>query len=470
MGTKAVDERVVQFRIGVMVLATLLITVIMMLYFTQGAELEILQQKYKIYIDFPEAPGVTKNTPVRRSGIRIGHVTKVELKDEGGVRVTAEIEADRKIFSDEVPLLTRSLLTNDAVIDFSEARSDTPASPRDQAPAVAPHVGQPHLEQGAAVGRVAPIAEVPAAPEEIPIILTTFQMVDTQAAAPAGPAPSQPLPPKPPSRTAVPANSEIRGEISPDAMQAMSNFQVVLKGAVDRVTETSDKFGRLIDKINTVLGPEEELATQKERLKAMLDKTNATLDSFNNLANTANDVVGNPSIKQAMDDLPKVMSETRKTLTQMNNAIDLVDRNLQNLDTFTQALGDKGPSTLGRIDQAADRLDHLMCQLSSFGDALNGDKGSLGQLLHNPDLYDNLNRAAGNIKDLTVQLQPIIHDARVFSDKIARHPETLGVRGAIQPSSGAKGLPSFTSPGGFSGSPDDPSQAPPAGQPWRFGR
>ena len=446
-----------------MVLATLIITVIMMLFFGEGPE--VFRPKYTIYIDFPEAPGVAVKTPIRKSGIRIGQVTKVELKDEGGVRVTAEIEADRKIFSDEVPRLTRSLL-NDAVIEFTRVTSRGAAKPGSTPSFALPPAGH----AAAADGRVTPIAEVPAAPKEMPIILTAFQMSETPTASPApsaGPAPSEPPAPRTPSRTPIAPGSEIRGEVAPDAMQAMANFQLDLDRAIDSVTKTSDKFGQLIDRVNRVLGPEDELATQKARLAAVLDKTNTTLDSINNMANTANNVIGNPSIKQAMDDLPKVMDETRKTLTQMTNAIDLVDRNLQNLDTFTQALGEKGPATLGRIDQAADRLDHLMCQLSSFGDALNGDKGSLGQLLHNPDLYDNLNRAAGNIKDLTVQLQPIIHDARVFSDKIARHPETLGVRGAISPSLGTKGLPSLPPLGGSSGAADD---AYPDGRQLRFDR
>jgi phospholipid/cholesterol/gamma-HCH transport system substrate-binding protein len=32
----------------------------------------------------------------------------------------------------------------------------------------------------------------------------------------------------------------------------------------------------------------------------------------------------------------------------------------------------------------------------------------------------------------------VLRDVEIFSDKIARHPELLGVSGAIRPSSGAK--------------------------------
>jgi phospholipid/cholesterol/gamma-HCH transport system substrate-binding protein len=51
-----------------------------------------------------------------------------------------------------------------------------------------------------------------------------------------------------------------------------------------------------------------------------------------------------------------------------------------------------------------------------------------------------------NVNELTRRLEPILNDARVFSDKIARHPEVLGVRGAIAPQSGAKGVPNFAFP------------------------
>jgi phospholipid/cholesterol/gamma-HCH transport system substrate-binding protein len=49
-----------------------------------------------------------------------------------------------------------------------------------------------------------------------------------------------------------------------------------------------------------------------------------------------------------------------------------------------------------------------------------------------------MNRAAKNIDELTRQLKPILDDARVFSDKIARHPESLGVRGVIDRKPGIK--------------------------------
>jgi hypothetical protein len=42
------------------------------------------------------------------------------------------------------------------------------------------------------------------------------------------------------------------------------------------------------------------------------------------------------------------------------------------------------------------------------------------------------------VNRLTKELRPIVDDVRVFTDKIARHPEQLGVRGALDRRPGLK--------------------------------
>jgi phospholipid/cholesterol/gamma-HCH transport system substrate-binding protein len=61
----------------------------------------------------------------------------------------------------------------------------------------------------------------------------------------------------------------------------------------------------------------------------------------------------------------------------------------------------------------------------------------LGQLIHNPELYQNLNRTIRNVEYLTRKLEPIIDDARVFSDKVSRNPGII-VRDAVRPGPGLK--------------------------------
>ena len=109
------DERVVQLRVGLMVLASLGIAVILVAML--GEMPRMLRGTYTIYITFPRAPAVTKDTPVRKSGILIGRVSEVRFADAGGVIVTARINDDVELRHNEVCRIKGSLL-GDAVLQF----------------------------------------------------------------------------------------------------------------------------------------------------------------------------------------------------------------------------------------------------------------------------------------------------------------------------------------------------------------
>jgi phospholipid/cholesterol/gamma-HCH transport system substrate-binding protein len=122
----------------------------------------------------------------------------------------------------------------------------------------------------------------------------------------------------------------------------------------------------------------------------------------------------------------------------MGDAMETVQKNLKNLEGLTEPLGKNGETLVQRMTDGTDKLNRVMDEMLHFSQMLNDPNNTIGQLLNNPELSQHLNRAVKNVDDLIRQLKPILDDARVFSDKIARHPETLGVRGAIQRSPGIK--------------------------------
>jgi phospholipid/cholesterol/gamma-HCH transport system substrate-binding protein len=73
--------------------------------------------------------------------------------------------------------------------------------------------------------------------------------------------------------------------------------------------------------------------------------------------------------------------------------------------------------------------------------AIDKGDGTLKKLINDPALYNHLDEAACILTRLMPKLEPILPDVNVFTDKIARHPEALRVRGAISPSSGLKESP-----------------------------
>lgn len=110
------DERVVQFRVGVVMIATMIIIAILILMFGEAPTLA--RRQYTVYIKLPSAPGVEVDTPVRKSGITIGRVEEVDFSEDGQVIVTASIDSDRKLRRNEEVRVTTTLL-GDASLEFT---------------------------------------------------------------------------------------------------------------------------------------------------------------------------------------------------------------------------------------------------------------------------------------------------------------------------------------------------------------
>src|SRR5262245_45896621 len=115
------NERQLQFRVGLFVVIALLIGTALIIEF--GDVHKYLQASYQIAVHFDSTPGLQRGTPVRQSGISIGKVSDVVLDEQaGGVLAVVDIRADRKIRKDARPVLVSTLL-GDASIEFSTGTS-----------------------------------------------------------------------------------------------------------------------------------------------------------------------------------------------------------------------------------------------------------------------------------------------------------------------------------------------------------
>lgn len=358
------DERVVQFRVGVMVLASFIIAGILVVLF--GSLPNVSSQQREVYISFPQALGVSRETPVRKSGILVGRVTDVELNDVG-VLVTAEITAVDKVYSNDICQVSNALLGGDAVIQIIGKDDKRPKEP---------------IENG----------------------------------------------------------TQLVGISTPDPLQAFSNLEGTLAQAVASVATTSDEIGRLARRVSDLL------ENNDEQIARVASKAEDTIDRINSIAASTDSIIGDKQIqeklKQSLNELPDVIHDTREAVNGFKTTLQTADRNLQNMEGLTRPLGQRGPQLVETIDRTMAKLDNILTDMEQFSAGINDPNGSLGQLINNPELYQRVNSAVANVENLTRQLQPVVRDAREFSNKIARHPELLGVRGAISPSTGAKqGIP-----------------------------
>jgi len=151
------------------------------------------------------------------------------------------------------------------------------------------------------------------------------------------------------------------------------------------------------------------------------------------------------NLKKTLAAMPRMVEEThqtialfKQTVSSVQGAVEQADTNLENLTHVTEPLGRKTASIVTKLDSTMSNMYSLSQELNTFVKLMNKKDGTINKLASDPELYENLNRSATAMNVLLKNLQPIMHDARVFSDKIARHPELMGVGGALKGSSGFK--------------------------------
>src|SRR6516165_6301879 len=111
------NERVMQFRIGMFVIVAGLVLTMMIVWF--GESPALLRDQVYLKAHFAEAPSVLEGVPVRKSGIRIGEVIAIAFDERSGapdgVIVTLALERRYKLREGTRPRLDRSLIGDVAV-------------------------------------------------------------------------------------------------------------------------------------------------------------------------------------------------------------------------------------------------------------------------------------------------------------------------------------------------------------------
>jgi phospholipid/cholesterol/gamma-HCH transport system substrate-binding protein len=239
-----------------------------------------------------------------------------------------------------------------------------------------------------------------------------------------------------PPRQRLAKDEVLVGAVSRDPFEVFSTLEPKLGAALESLTQASESVQKLSTNIDRLfMGGD-------DRFEKMVQKTESALDSFNTAMKNIDDVLGDAgsreNIKTTIAALPDVVADLRKTVQGIGTTVDTADRNLRNLEGLTRPLGDRGAEMVAQIDRTIGRLDETLQQAAQFTKALNESQGTLGKLVRDPQVYNDLAQAAATVNALTRDLRPIVDDVRVFTDKIARHPEQLGVRGALDRRPGLK--------------------------------
>lgn len=110
------EDRSKQFKVGVMVLGTILAAGLLIVL-TSDFSLLPFQNEYQLQVLVSQAPGVAPDTPVRRRGILIGRVGEVQDTDDGAL-ITINVQEGKQVKTNEIARIQTSLI-GDAVVEFT---------------------------------------------------------------------------------------------------------------------------------------------------------------------------------------------------------------------------------------------------------------------------------------------------------------------------------------------------------------
>ena len=106
------------------------------------------------------------------------------------------------------------------------------------------------------------------------------------------------------------------------------------------------------------------------------------------------------------------------------------------------ALAERSPKIVANLETGSDSVIRATTDIRDIIRAVGRAEGTFQQIISNPALYNNINDTASQFNKVMPRLDRITRDLESFADKIARHPESLGVGGVVRPSSGIKDIPS----------------------------
>lgn len=389
------DEQGYRFGVGVLVVASLVIAIILILFF--GAAPNLFTERYLVTIRFEAAPGVTTDTPVRKNGVQIGRVKSVQLLDEDGVDLTLELDSEYKVRAGELPRIgTGSIITGDAVVEFIPP---TPESLLERFDGTGGSLQDGILDQNESS-------------------LAAAQIKDGDFLS--------------------------GGRVAPDPLDTLVNMQDSFATTLGAIETAGNQVTALAVDVREMLGDGDG------ELQKLAQKTEQTIENFNRTLTAIDEIFRDPNLKQTLstissrlpslvDEAENVMQQTEDTLAAFEDVGRAAEKTINNVTEFTNPLGVQGEAIVADVRSTIQNLDQLLVDLHGVAETVDhvatrvkNGQGTIARLIDDDQLYYQIYNTLENVSTLTRRLQPIVEDARIFTDKVARDPATLiDIRGAI---------------------------------------
>lgn len=366
-----------QFAVGIVTLVAAFALAAIILWF--GEFQFALAPRKVYYVTFTNAMGAEPTMPVRRAGIRIGEVRSVEFDaDTSLVVLTLWLDGDNELRDGDEPSLKPGSLLGDYFVDIE---------------------------------------------------------VDKQMRGK-------------PDRAIIPPGSTLEGKPTfgldtalSDASDLVPNANETMLGIQRATREWSDVGGMTKRLLNT---NEERINQILEETRSSTERLAKTLESINNILDEKtqeNLKVTVQNIRDASTELQPVIEATRKSIEQITQTTGRLDEVATNLATATKPLAERGESTMKNLDESVGSLNVILADLREMVRKFRSGDGTIQKLVNDPSIYQNLDDASFLLVKNLAELEKVMANLKVFSDKIARHPGELGVQGVLTRDKGLKDVP-----------------------------
>lgn len=395
------DENVQKLRVGFYTLVVMFILAILIFLNSEG-----WGSNYSVTIKPTNAPGVRVGTPVRKTGILIGRVASVAIQDDHVVLDLA-IKDSVRIYANETVTIGAESFLGDAGLEVLNLPAD---------------------QRGELVRDGQEMFKIQVKPGMDQLVQNLSNL---------GPA--------------------LEGTL--DSVQASS----------DAVKEAGEGVAQFTNTLNSALTDEDSdlklLITDIRRLSI---KAESAVDNVDGMFEQVLTYIEDPDFQENFDEfvraLPAIFGELRVTINDTRKVINSfggvgpkVEGVVDDLGAFTKKLEDAGPEILDQVNDGLKDIRGLVKKAEGFGETLaklqetfQKQDGTIGKLFNESELYDEVLKAVKDIKEISanvrrvsVKLEPLMNDARVITDKVARDPGGV-LRGALQKKpvgSGYKGTP-----------------------------
>ena len=443
------SERQQRLRLGLFTAITLSLLALFVVVFGDAPRWFTKTNPYTI--TFSDAPGVAPGTPIRKSGIKIGEVSSVDLDDETGqAKVAIRIEPKFILHTNEEPTISRGFIVGDTAIDFVPKAADVRdrgerIPPGSIIKGVSPFNARAFIEQATNV--------VPEAEKSIIQIrrsLETFEKMTPQferTLKQIGDLAQSGREFIPELRRTNDSLRELLGDAG-DAGPAFKDILPELKKTNDEIRFFMKTSSFWVENLGVMV------AKNEPRLTKAIDALTTTTERLGEIVNPENQKSINEILKNVKDASTRferltlgaddLMKDGQTAMKSLNATLVQGEQAIGEMRQTTKLLSERAPRILQNVETGSDQFNKMMNDGRELFRAIGRSEGSFSKFMTDPAIYNNLNEMTVTITKLAPRIDRILKDIEVFADKIARHPEALGVGGAIRPSAGLKESP--TSP------------------------